>query len=153
MQSEIVFKNALASDESFVRRVHHDAYREVVQRQFGRWDQSDQDMRFTEKWSHGQFRIILSGPERIGALWTTDAEDSVLLNEILVLPAHQGRGFGSDALSTVLRHSDNRSVPTRLQVLKLSKARALYERLGFVVFGSSDTHFLMVRGVPESSTP
>ena len=45
--------------------------------------------------------------------------------------------------------ADGRGIPVELQVIKVNPAWRLYERLGFVVIGETETHVLM-RWLPES---
>ena len=43
----------------------------------------------------------------------------------------------------LLDEGRTRGVPVELQVIKVNPARGLYERLGFVVAGESETHWEM----------
>ena len=42
-------RTATSSDTEFARTTHHEAYRAVVSRQFGAWDETLQDRLFEEK--------------------------------------------------------------------------------------------------------
>jgi ribosomal protein S18 acetylase RimI-like enzyme len=59
------------------------------------------------------------------------------------LPEFQGRGLGTTILGDVIEHARMGRRPVSLQVLKVNPARRLYERLGFVISGESETHFQM----------
>jgi hypothetical protein len=48
--------------------------------------------------------------------------------------------------------ADAKGLPARLRVLRVNPARQLNERLGFVVTGQTETHFLMEHAVPRDST-
>jgi GNAT superfamily N-acetyltransferase len=56
-----------------------------------------------------------------------------------VVPARQGRGLGSSILRDLQEQARAVGVPVRLSVLEANRARALYERHGFVVVGETDT--------------
>jgi hypothetical protein len=56
---EVARRAALPSDTEFARTVHHRAYRDVVERQFGAWDDAVQDKFFAGDWAHGGFDILL----------------------------------------------------------------------------------------------
>jgi len=53
--------------------------------------------------------------------------------------------LGAALVRGVTAVADVRGLPVRLQVLKINPARRLYERLGFVVTGETETHDLMAR--------
>ena len=42
---------ATAADMDFARSVHHRAYRDVIERQYGPWDKETQDRLFDAAWS------------------------------------------------------------------------------------------------------
>jgi hypothetical protein len=44
-------------------------------------------------------------------------------------------------------------MPIRLQFLKISPVRSLYERFGFCIVGETDTHFLAEYPRPDSAGP
>lgn len=50
---------ATSSDTEFARTTHHAAYRDVVSRQFGAWDEALQDRLFEEKWMPDKCEIGL----------------------------------------------------------------------------------------------
>jgi len=65
--------------------------------------------------------------------------------QIQLIPELQGRGLGAELLSEVIAEADAAEATLRLTVLKANPARALYERLGFVVEGESDNQYNMRR--------
>jgi GNAT superfamily N-acetyltransferase len=67
------------------------------------------------------------------------------LEHFYLSPAHQGRGLGSAVLRTLLAGTDARGRTVRLDVLRGSAARRLYERHGFVVESQDPVDVLMVR--------
>lgn len=44
--NDIKLRAARSVDKDFVHRVHDEAYRDVVVRQFGRWNQQEEDVFF-----------------------------------------------------------------------------------------------------------
>jgi ribosomal protein S18 acetylase RimI-like enzyme len=71
--------------------------------------------------------------------------DHLFLATVALLPEHQGRGIGTDLVNMVLAEGRRHNLPVRLQVLKVNRARKLYERLGFKAYGESETHVHMER--------
>jgi ribosomal protein S18 acetylase RimI-like enzyme len=72
--------------------------------------------------------------ERAGRLRVVRAPDHVELAGIQLLPAHQGHGIGTHLVEQIVTDARKAGLPVRLSVEKDNpRARALYERLGFVV--------------------
>lgn len=136
---------ASAADEPFARRLNHAAYRDVVIAQFGAWDEADQDARFAEKWSEGSYEVVRHAGVPVGALWRSRTGDGVFVNDIQVLPGLQTRGIGTAVLQRVIADARAQGLPVELRVLHANRARALYERLGFVIHGQTEIHHLMRR--------
>jgi len=139
----LTLRPALANDKLWVKELQFAAYRDLVLLQFGVWDPSDQTARFEEKWVRREYQIISSDDLPIGALWVSLAPDHMFLNEIQLLPDHQGAGVGSRVIDELLEKAASLGLPVRLRVLLRNRARSLYERLGFRVHDCTDTHHLM----------
>ena len=134
---------ALPTDKEMVYRINCAAYRDLVIAQFGAWDESWQRDHFAKKWNPDRYSIICSGDDAIGVLAIEDNPDHIFLSEIQIDPSHQNRGFGSRAMKELIAEAQHRSVPIRLRVLRLNRARRLYERLGFIQTSETETHFYM----------
>ena len=132
-------------DRDFVRALNEACYRDVVIEQFGEWDDAIQEAFFTEKWAAGRFQIVRSNEKDVGALWVERRADHLIISEILIAPEFQNCGLGAAVLRELLEKASREGVTVRLQVLHRSRARRLYERLGFVISGETDTHVLMRR--------
>ena len=140
----VSLKMATEKDKEFCRRVHHEAYRNVVVRQFGAWDESLQDILFLKKWNPATLDVIHVNDEPAGSIRRDVLPDHIWIAEIQLLPAFQGRGIGSDMLKRLMNEATRNAISVRLQVLKANdRARMLYQRLGFRVTAETDRHFLM----------
>ena len=71
--------------------------------------------------------------------------DEVRLDRVFLLPECQNRGIGTRLVRDVLAEARAAGLPVRLRVFRVNPARRLYERLGFVATGETDTHALMER--------
>lgn len=143
-EHRISLEAATQLDTDFCRRVHHEAYRDVVIRQFGSWDESLQDNFFLKVWNPARFDVIRFNDEPAGCMCRVVKVDHIWIEEIQLLPTFQGRGIGSEIMRGVMDEARLRSLAVRLQVLKANERACLfYERLGFHSTGETNTHFLM----------
>ena len=67
------------------------------------------------------------------------------LAAIEIAPPHQRQGVGSAIITRLCLDADAMGLPVDLRVLKVNPAIDLYQRLGFIVTGAIDTHFMMRR--------
>lgn len=135
---------ATNDDYSFLRELHHRAYREVVTRQFGRWDERAQDEWFELSLRDAEFFVVELGSAAVGALARKRQPECLHLVELQIVPEHQNHGLGSALLRELLAEARSATLPVRLRVLHENhRARHLYERHGFVVTATMPTHYLM----------
>lgn len=141
---EIKRKPAKPEDTEFARMVHHKAYHDTVVNQFGKWDVKAQDKFFESVWKNGlNHEIILLNDEPCGYCSFEETVDSITLNELVILPEFQNRGIGSEFLEEKISEAKIKKIPVKLQVLKANRAANLYENLGFVKTGETETHYKM----------
>ena len=137
-------RQATLLDEQFMRALHKAAYHDVVVRQFGSWDDQLQYSLFTQKWIPENFEIIEIDEKPIGCISIANHPDEVFIAELQILPEFQSRGIGGKLIQVEIILARRMQKTIRLQVLhKNEKARVFYERLGFVINGTTDRHFNM----------
>jgi ribosomal protein S18 acetylase RimI-like enzyme len=141
---EYRLRQATHADYDFLYRLHVAAMKEVVAQVWG-WDDIWQEQFFAAGFDPAPLRIILVDGMNVGVIAVRWSETDAYLVDIEILPAYQGRGLGAAVIQGVIAEADARNLPMRLQVLKVNPALRLYERLGFVVTGETETHHLMVR--------
>ncbi|MEL6981217.1 MAG: GNAT family N-acetyltransferase [Actinomycetota bacterium] len=134
---------ATEADEDLARRLHHLAYREVVERQFGPWDEQAQDGFFAKAWSGKAHELVLWNGEPCGFAAIEFGAERVDVHELVVEPASQGRGIGSAVLQETTIRAAALGAPVHLQVLRENRAVELYRRFGFVQHDETDTHLLL----------
>jgi len=140
--SNINLRPATPDDYEFAYRVHRAAMREAVEQTYG-WDEAWQARYFREHFDPAKRQIIRCDGVDVGVLSVEEREDSLFLALVAILPEYQGRGIGTTLIRRLQRRAKAGSVPVTLQVLKINRARALYERLGFVLTGETETHYQM----------
>jgi len=122
------FRAVSWSDAEMLAGIRAAAMRPSLER-LNVWDEAWARARFLRDFDPSCAWGISVGNELIGCIALRPDGNEFWLEHFLVLPPHQGRGIGTQALTAVLDHAGGRTV--RLNVLQRSEARAMYERFGF----------------------
>ena len=133
----------MPADTDFARRTHHAAVRAVVELQFGRWDERQQDAFFDADWASAAFEMVLVDNVVAGYCAIENRLDDIHLRELVIDPRHQGKGVGTVLLAELQDKAGREGKPIRLGTLHRNRAAALYSRLGFQVVGATPTHAVM----------
>ena len=140
---------AASHDRDFLWELHRTALRPAVEATWG-WDEAFQLQYFAEHFTTSDRLIVCVDGVDAGVLQFAVEGDHLLLASVALVPEHQGRGIGTDLVNMVLADGRRHNLPVRLQVLKVNRAKKLYERLGFEAYAESETHVHMERvGGPE----
>lgn len=139
-------RKATRGDKAFAYEVKRAAMREYVELVWG-WDEDQQwqlhDRRFREQ----DFQIINLDGEDIGIMSVVVQPDCVFVNQLYLLPEHQGQAVGRKCMLAVMESAKGLGLPVRLQVMKVNpRAVAFYQRLGFTITGQTATHVQMQAG-------
>src|SRR5205807_709632 len=119
-------------DREWAYALKSEAYREIVERQFGRWDETFQRESFRVKWNPSITNLILIGGVPVGMVAWEERTDELWLAGIELLRDWRGRGIGSAIIRDLLERARAERKRLRLQVLKENRrAQVLYRRLGF----------------------
>ena len=140
---ELSLRPAEPADREFARTAHHSAYRDVVEHQFGTWDEQQQDAFFDQDWDSANFDMITADGATIGYCAIEERADDIHLRELVIDPSAQGRGIASILLERLQDRARRLHKPIRLGTFPKNRALGLYSRLGFVPIGSTETHVLM----------
>ena len=110
----------------------------------GRFDPVRVRRRFLDGFNpDGTFIIDVAGSPA-GCIAIRDESDARWLEHFYLAEAHQGRGIGAEVLAAVLE-SGSDVLPFKLNVLRGSPARRLYERHGFTVESEDPVDVFMAR--------
>lgn len=106
-------------------------------------EQDEQGMwaRIHSDFDSGQ--IIELGGEAIGLLKVVREMRTWTLVQVQLLPAWQNQGIGARLLAETIADARAAGADVVLSVLKVNKARHLYERLGFSVITETDHAYTM----------
>ncbi|MFJ8054663.1 GNAT family N-acetyltransferase [Streptomyces sp. NPDC096142] len=142
-----VLRGASAGDVEVVAELRAVVLRGDLER-VGRYDPERVRQRLRDGFVAGHTWVIEVGGEFAGCVaLRADAEGRCHWLEHFYLDARlQGRGIGSGVLGELLERCDRDGVrAVRLNVLRGSPARRLYERFGFVVEAEDAVDVFMVR--------
>jgi ribosomal protein S18 acetylase RimI-like enzyme len=140
---QVLLVVATEKDTEFARQSHHLAYRDVVERQFGSWDDALQNTFFARDWNGRRFELIVCDGEPCGYAGIDELPTHFQVRELVVRPEFQGRRIGTWILNEVARRGAAKKVPVRLGVLQQNRALKLYRKLGFSEISRDATHVFM----------
>lgn len=99
---------------------------------------------YTTFFPDSEHMLILDHGKPVGRAWIYRCDQEIRLVDIAILPAHRSRGIGTHVIQSLQRDAADASLPVRHSVeLENPRARALYERLGFVATETRGLHTLM----------
>ncbi|KAF1009726.1 MAG: hypothetical protein GAK28_00370 [Luteibacter sp.] len=105
------------------------------------------ELQHTHYLSHypdADFFILERDGHPMGRLYVDDRDGNLHVIDISLLVSMQGKGIGTDVLASLQATAVSRGFGVTLHVSRFNpRAQALYERLGFMVTGTSDTHTAM----------
>jgi ribosomal protein S18 acetylase RimI-like enzyme len=134
---------ATVEDFEFLYDLHKVTLREYVHATWG-WDEAFQRDFFTKKFLEPPVSIVIVDEQDNGTVTIVSSASDECLAGIELHPRVQRRGIGAAVVRDVVERARARGVPATLRVLKVNVgARRLYQRLGFVVVGESETHYDM----------
>ncbi len=145
-------RKATPADKAFAYEVRKSALGEYISRTWG-WDESFQFHHHERDYDHHTTQVITLDGRDIGILRVRRETDAHHLDQILILPLYQGRGYGSQLIRSLLDECRALVKPLRLQYLDTNPAGRLYERLGFRQVGENPPHRLAewTPSVPEDA--
>ncbi|GAA5770511.1 hypothetical protein Aros01_07038 [Streptosporangium roseum] len=111
----------------------------------GRYDAQRVRQRLRDGFTPAHTWMIEVGGAPAGCVALRPAKDTQWLEHFYLEPDLQGRGIGSAVLSRLLERCDREAAAVRLNVLRGSPARRLYERHGFTVETEDEVDVFMVR--------
>jgi ribosomal protein S18 acetylase RimI-like enzyme len=140
---DITLRPATEADFEYLFDLNMATIRVYAEQVYGPHDEAAHRRIFHERFPPGAIQIVVVDGQDAGMLQLEPDGDSVQLANIRVAPEYQGRGIGTRLIQGVLKNAYGRGQSVTLRVFKVNPARFLYERLGFVVVGATETHILM----------
>jgi ribosomal protein S18 acetylase RimI-like enzyme len=141
--TELRLRPAVVDDFDLLYQIHRDALGKYVEQTWGSWDEGWQAQKFREDFDVTHRQVIEWDGKVIGYLEVAEKQDCIRLADIRIAPDFQRRGIGTRLIRGVLERAAARGLPVTAAVLRVNPARRLYERLGFEVVDSTQTHYRM----------
>ena len=136
-------RKAIQDDKKFAYEVKRAAMREYVELVWG-WDEDLQWQYHDRRFNQQAFQIISLDGVDVGTMSVAVRPDCLFIDQLYVLPEHQGQGVGRECMLTVMERGRSLGLPVRLQVMKVNpRAVAFYQRLDFTITDQTSTHVLM----------
>ena len=138
-----LFRNCTLDDFDFLFELKKQNFKWYVDKIWS-WNDDDQKQRLKQDLKeHLQHkRIILLDNKEVGIYVVHITENGDLfINEISILKEYQNKGIGRKILEEQLKENHKKGIRTILQVFKENPAKRLYEKLGFKVYGETETHY------------
>ena len=130
-------------DFELLYELHEATMRDYVHATWG-WDDQFQLVHFRKHFVPEHLSIVVVDGHDAGVVSVETRPADIFLGNVELHPRVQRRGIGAALLRRIVEGAEARHVPVRLQVLKVNVgARRLYQRLGFVVVGETETHYDM----------
>ncbi len=143
LSDRLKLRKASQDDMEFAFQVKRAAFREYAELVWG-WDEDMQRQLHDRRFREQDYRVISLDGKDIGIISMAVEPDCVFVNNLYILPEHQGQGVGRKCMQVILERGRDLGLTVRLQVLKVNpRAVAFYKRLGFTITDETDTHFLM----------
>jgi ribosomal protein S18 acetylase RimI-like enzyme len=131
-------------DYAWLWALKRQTMRAYVEEMWGDWDEELQENFFRKNFSPETMRAIVIEGRDAGLLHVEYHADEIFLANIQIAPEFQNHGVGAAVVRGIVADAQQRRLPVRLQVLKSnSRARRLYERLGFKLIDETASHWVM----------
>ena len=109
--------------------------REHVLRQGLLWIEEDEDRYHRALFDRGGLYTISVGTDIVGFVGVLSVAEGIELSRFCIAAAWQNRGIGSHVMKRVMTAARRCRRPVHLDILRVNRARGLYERFGFTQYG------------------
>lgn len=149
MSPMYVLRPATDDDYDFLYELHVASIRPSVEATWG-WDDAFQAEYFHSHWDPANRQIICANGVDIGTLKLEQHRpEAIFLALIEVHPDYQDQGIGTQVIRDVIADAHRCGLEVELNVLKTnSKAKRLYERLGFIITEERKDRYIMIAASP-----
>ena len=140
---EYCLKNCKETDRHLIYNMKKESIYDYVQRIWG-WNEEYQIKDFETDFILENFKIIVVDNKYIGFVQIKEDMSNVNITEIHIIHEYQGNGIGGNIISNIIKQAikDNKIVSIGC-FIDNTRAKQLYERLGFKITSITTTHYEM----------
>lgn len=140
----VTTRPAAVSDKTFLGDVFLRSLRQAITATRGEWNEGREAAQFHEQLDLTHTSVVRYRGTDVGFMMLRYQGTDVEIHTLCVAPEYQGQGIGTRVTQELVTAVRQRGRGIVLSVLKTNaRAKALYERLGFVVIGESRQHYQM----------
>ncbi len=134
-------RKAEEKDFDITHTIKLDAMKDYITQTWG-WDEELQNKFHREEFYRDNIYMVEVEGRPVGTVGINQIDNAIFINRIYLLKEFQSKGIGSSVLKKII--DENKEKVIRLAVLKVNtKAKKLYESLGFEVYGEGNEHWKM----------
>lgn len=142
---EYTFRKCNETDIKFIYELKEKCFKWYIEKIYGWNEQLQLELTQKEMNEHmADMNIIQHEGTDIG-VFTSYYDDTgdACVGMFAILPEYQGKGIGTQILINILE--ENKNVRIYLKTYRENPARNLYQRVGFMKYDETETHWLMER--------
>ncbi len=88
-------------------------------------------------------KIIVADNRDVGVTTFEEKDDCFRIGLTMIHPDYQNKGIGTAVISDFIRTAEEKNKKIIIKTYKENPAKNLYERLGFKIYNSDDTHIYL----------
>ena len=140
--NEYSLRNANNNDSELIFSIKKNALGEYIKITWG-WDEVLQRKMHEKEMLSENISLIIYDNKTIGTVGKIVNENEIIICRLYIIDKFQSNGIGSDIVKNIILENTDKVI--KLGVLKVNgRARKLYEKLGFEVYGEENEHFRMI---------
>jgi ribosomal protein S18 acetylase RimI-like enzyme len=131
-------------DAEYLYRLTETTMRRYVEETWGgEWHEHAARASIEEDVARRRAFLVIQNGGRVGMMVVDDQPEQLHLDKLYVDPEFQRRGIGTELLRQLILRARAADKPLRLRVLRVNPARALCDRLGFIVVAETPERYFM----------
>jgi len=143
-ENEIEWIPIVMDDFDFGYNVKKTVFKEYIVKTWGDWNEGEQLSSYKNNFKLENNYLIKNKGTKIGWLSFKELHENININQIFILPEYQNKGIVTIIIDRIKNIGKKKNKNISLRVLKCNmKALKLYEKLKFVKYEETKTHYLL----------
>jgi len=142
MVNAYTLRKALSEDYDLIYSIKKNSLGEYITQTWG-WDEELQRKMHENEMKTENIFLIQFNDEIIGTVGINNNNNEIIISRMYIVDKFQSKGFGSRIIEEIIEENPAKKI--KLGVLKVNtRAKKLYERLGFEVYDDENEHYRMI---------